>query len=566
MQALKYQENVVSTDVLIVGGGLAGLVAAVKLKEQREDLDVVVVDKGGVGWAGQVASGGGQMLALPPEIDLDVWIDSIVQRSEGLANRQWLNRYGSKNWEAHQQMLRWGVPYFTNTKGEIDLEDPTIIWKTKDRKANWATHKVLPQLKKLALAKGVKIINKIEVIDLLKYNDRITGAVGFDILTGESYVFKAKGTLIANGCCNFKVKKLFTMCCGEGVAAAYRAGCEHLHSEFQNGYHTASKGAELWWRGALHLYIKNAKGEQILEEAAPGEPESIYEHSIVIAKEMQAGRGPIYLDVTADHEGLDATAMTPALRWKESQGAFLSSIESIFLEKQGIDVRKQKVEWDLFFVSRLGNIRTDLDCKSPNVEGLWIAGDAMNSGISNMGAVPVSNWGTWGLTIAFTTGLIAAESIAKVVPDAPGPKIDKEQQDELRARLFAPMILEKGEYEPWDAINAVLRAVVPVKYNLFREQGRLEEALTMIEKVKEEVFPKVKAADPHELVKYHEAESMAICGEMILRSSLYRTESRGSHMREDYPERDDKNWLKWTVIQKEGERMALSTLPVPGNA
>ena len=92
MQASRSKENVVSTDVLVVGGGLAGLTAAVKLKEQREDLDILVVDKGGVGWAGQVPSGGGQVLALPPEIDLDAWVESVAPRGEGLANRQWIYR------------------------------------------------------------------------------------------------------------------------------------------------------------------------------------------------------------------------------------------------------------------------------------------------------------------------------------------------------------------------------------------------------------------------------------------------------------------------------------------
>jgi succinate dehydrogenase/fumarate reductase flavoprotein subunit len=89
--------------------------------------------------------------------------------------------------------------------------------------------------------------------------------------------------------------------------------------------------------------------------------------------------------------------------------------------------------------------------------------------------------------------------------------------------------------------------------------------LDIIEEVEKDMLPRVKAANPHELLRYHEAESMALCAEMTFRAALYRTESRGGHFREDYPERDDKNWLKWTIVERDGEKMALSTEPVPSS-
>jgi len=125
------------------------------------------------------------------------------------------------------------------------------------------------------------------------------------------------------------------------------------------------------------------------------------------------------------------------------------------------------------------------------------------------------------------------------------------------------MTAKKKEFEPWDAIYRIHQVVIPIKYNLIREGGRLKEGLSMIEEVQKEMLPRIKAGNPHELLRYHEAESMALCAEMVFRAALYRTESRGSHFREDYPERDDKNWLKWTIIEKDGDRMALSTEPVP---
>lgn len=71
------------------------------------------------------------------------------------------------------------------------------------------------------------------------------------------------------------------------------------------------------------------------------------------------------------------------------------------------------------------------------------------------------------------------------------------------------------------------------------------------------------AKDGHELAKCHEAKSMALCAEMVFRTALMREESRGGHQREDYPKRDDRNWLKWIVIKEDGGNIGLSTEPVP---
>jgi succinate dehydrogenase/fumarate reductase flavoprotein subunit len=181
------------------------------------------------------------------------------------------------------------------------------------------------------------------------------------------------------------------------------------------------------------------------------------------------------------------------------------------------------------------------------------------------GAMSANSYGRWGLPFAYVTALVAAKDIAKVVPETPKPKANLEEQKRLKDRLFAPMTLKKREFEPWDAILRIQQVVIPAQYALIREGNRLIKALQTIEEVQKEILPRVKAETPHDLVRYHEAQSLATCSEMLTRAALYRTESRGSHFREDYPERDDKNWLKWIIIQKDGDRMALSTMPVPGS-
>ena len=90
----------------------------------------------------------------------------------------------------------------------------------------------------------------------------------------------------------------------------------------------------------------------------------------------------------------------------------------------------------------------------------------------------------------------------------------------------------------------------------------MEEALSKIKEVQQRL-PELWAKDGHGLCKCHEVKSMAVCAEMSFRAALMRTESRGWHFREDYPERDDLNWRKWIVIKREAERMVLSIEPMP---
>jgi succinate dehydrogenase/fumarate reductase flavoprotein subunit len=85
----------------------------------------------------------------------------------------------------------------------------------------------------------------------------------------------------------------------------------------------------------------------------------------------------------------------------------------------------------------------------------------------------------------------------------------------------------------------------------------------MIEFYRDHFVPKMRAVDPHDLRNAHEVRNMVLGAEMMLRAALFRTESRGSFYREDYPRRDDENWLKWVVLKEDAGKMKLWTEPVP---
>ena len=139
--------------------------------------------------------------------------------------------------------------------------------------------------------------------------------------------------------------------------------------------------------------------------------------------------------------------------------------------------------------------------------------------------------------------------------------MNDEEIERFKEEVFAPLKSDKG-LSPDEAIYLIQDVVCKVKYNLRRSKDRLEEALSKIEEVQQRLS-ELHARDGHGLGKCHEAKSMALCAEMTLRAALMRTESRGSHFREDYPDRDDRNWLRWIIIKKKDGKMALSTEPVP---
>ena len=120
----------------------------------------------------------------------------------------------------------------------------------------------------------------------------------------------------------------------------------------------------------------------------------------------------------------------------------------------------------------------------------------------------------------------------------------------------------KGTVDAAEVTYRIHEAVVPMKYNRQREAGRMKEALVIVQDARNKLAH-VGAADFHDLARYHSAESMVTAAEFTYQAALMREESRAGHFREDFPQRDDKNWFKWITIQQKDGSPQLSTLPVP---
>jgi len=123
--------------------------------------------------------------------------------------------------------------------------------------------------------------------------------------------------------------------------------------------------------------------------------------------------------------------------------------------------------------------------------------------------------------------------------------------------------MQRGKaFLPGDAISALQEVTAPIKFNLRRSNERLNESIARVKELNEKL-PELTAKDLHYLSKCHEVRSMVLCAELTFRSALMREESRGSHFREDFPNRDDKNWLKWVIIKQDSGKMKLTAQPIP---
>jgi succinate dehydrogenase/fumarate reductase flavoprotein subunit len=128
--------------------------------------------------------------------------------------------------------------------------------------------------------------------------------------------------------------------------------------------------------------------------------------------------------------------------------------------------------------------------------------------------------------------------------------------------LIKPIKRQK-KVEPDEIVYDLQSILIPYQVCYIRSEERLQTALTKLEKIKEEKASDMGASNLRDLIKTIEVRNMVLIAEMILRAALFRKESRGFHYREDYPEKDHTNWLKWVMIEKQNQGMSLSTREIP---
>ncbi len=563
--------EVITIDMLIVGGSIGGLSTAIRAKEESPDLNILVVDKQTVGWSGAAPRGGMVIWVLSPEDDIERLMEFHVNNLGCFLNDQeLLFEYSRGAYNAIEKIAEWGVAMPRDDGGNIEI---TKVFQPPHFNPDYWSYvcvdtDLLVPLRKTARQKGVKILNKVQVVELLKEEDRVIGAVGFNIVDGRFYIFKAKTTVLANGLCGNR-EGLYAASCGEGVAAAYRAGAEMRNAEFSNmmmfgmrgGYTSVGTYYTISFinKPPMFTLMSNASGERLsnLYDTNPAGGNFL----LNIENEINEGRGPIYIDVEESMLKNQTDILETKSHWPRKK---FTSIERRHMDK----VKKYgknpipKAEAEFKVMSNCSPVKVDHHMKT-TLEGLWAIGDTSMGGSSWAGAIVAPPGGMCGsgLGNAMFAALRGAPSATRYALETETPEIKYSDVKSIKEKMFAPMGRKKG-LSPDEAILALKEATSPIKYYLHRNKTNLEKALSKIEEVKLKLSD-LYAEDYHGLCKCHEVSSMTLGPELNFMAALTRTESRGTHFREDYPERDDKNWLKWIIIKQEAGKMKAHTEPVP---
>lgn len=548
-------ELVVQADVLIIGGGSAGCMAAVKAKDADPALRVVVMEKAGLSRSGAITMGMDALnvVAIPGVSSPEDYVESMALACEGVLNAELCRIEAERSFSILKELEGWGVSFPRDESGQYRVHKVHA-------KGSFLVDMESPDLKEILARqvrkRGVEVLERTMATRLLSEGGAVNGAIGFNIRSGELVVCPAKSTLLTSGCAGrFGLPKSgylygtyeFPGNAGDGYSMAYRAGAKLTGFEYLQILPLIKdfNGPSLYVAQVRGARVVNALGERV--GGGLGEGEMVAMRAIY--EETRADRSPIYLDMTH----------LPEERIREIEAVMFGSERPTrreFFKSRGIDFRRQPVELHItepYLCSGHGLSGVVINEEAEtSLEGLYAAGD--------VAAVP---WQY--LTGALVFGTIAGENAASYASRRHMPEASRDTVQAERGRLLGHLNCEDGirphvfEYKLRRMVNDY---IAPPK-----SERKLETALWWIARFRRDL-PRVRAEDLHELMRAAELQCILDCAELSARASLERRESRWglAHYRVDHPERDDDNWLRHVILRRDtgtGE-MIVTTRPVVG--
>lgn len=539
------------TDVLIIGGGSAGMWAAKRVKEENENIDVLIVDKSASDWGGLMSMAGGDFDAVTPKDNLDDWVKDLVYYYDGLCDQELVETLFQGSYERLKEYERLGCEYAYDEQGDLKgipqrgLDHFKLCVAVKKGSGG---NEMTKALVKEMIRTKVRRVGRVMITHLLKQSGRVTGAVGFHCRDGEFYYIRAKAILMATGCNGWKASYGNNTATGEGTMLAYEAGVKLTNFEFARVWNVPKLFA---WEGQTVLLplgarFINAKGEDFMEKYSPvfGGNTDPHFTTIAMAKEIEAGNGPVYFD-TSGIAPENLPYVTPNSGWQVLNHEKLKAL--------GIDFFSGRTEWVPQVMATFGGMVADPYGRT-NVEGLFAAGRSrfIDSG---------TYIGGFDLSTTATSGYLAGKTLADaIVGQELAPELSDAALKAYQEEIYAPM---EQPGLGWKEVMRRLQEIIdPYNVCLIKSEDSLSRAMFYFQQAKEELVPRMGAADPHCLYKLYETRATALVTELYLTASLERRETRAGHYREDFPERDD-SLLGWIHLQKGETGIQTSFLPVP---
>lgn len=517
------------TDVLCVGGGIAGLMGAIRAAEFG--VSVVIAEKGNTLYSGSGRAGNDHFWAYIPEYhgpDIDLFIrESMLGQLgymlSGLPKnvvRTWVERSS----EMVELWNKFGIPMMQN--GKIDFSGHAFPGHMLTHvKYRGAIQKRI--LTEQALKRGVTIMDRVMVFDLLGDVQGVTGAVAIDTREDRFLVFRAKSIVLGTGLVIRMYPNViptmmanntrpFTVT-GDGRAMAYRLGAELSNMEMISnhaGVKNYARAGQGSWPGVCTGPDGKPTGKYLTKPDIRHGDIIMEVDKRIFQRHAQAGTGPVYMDCRgiSDHDyeylitGLENEGNTGLLE---------------HLKEEGIDLRKNALEFATYEIRCGGRIESNERAET-TIPGLFAAGEESTYSISG----------------AAVFGWIGGENAAKFARKRPANDEKAiETQIEERKRFVSHFLGNKGVTDWFDA-NTALSHTLADYAGPTRSETMLEAGLKHLRRLKEKLYTMVAARDRWELTRCLEVANLYDLGEILFVAALERKESRGLHQRVDYPYTD----------------------------
>ena len=535
--------RIFETDVLVVGSGGAGLRAAIEAK--RSDAKVILASKTPIGHGNCTTySGGGSAAAIEGLSEKEHF--EITMKTGRSINNENLVKVLVKDAPKELLGLRdFGVRLRTQ-RGSVNCEGKFPIVGLGYTKP----------LADTVWKMGIEVHEHTMILELIKEDNRIAGAMGLDFHKGEFVAFDTKAIILATGgggALYFRTDNPIHTT-GDGYALAFNLGLALQDMEFVQFYPLGTAEPNLPIHIVLTNFadeglILNSKGENIPKKyGITAKPIAVQARDLLsraITMEVVNGLGvdeAVFLDITkVAKERIEASYQ------KEMLMRTLHALER--------PIRIAPVCHHF-----MGGVAINPKCETA-IEGLYAAGEVTGGihGANRMGGNALSD--------IFVFGAIAGKQASQYTKCVEAIGIDQKTLKE-KATETAEMTSygekAKKRKRPNDLMKEI-KLLMWRKVGILRSEEKLREALWQIQEIKEEQVPTISAEKPRELLATLEIMNGLVVAEIVARSALHREESRGAHYRLDYPEQNDGKWLNNTIIIKRGAKPEITSRPTIDN-
>jgi len=544
-----------SYDVLVVGGGLAGIRAAIAVVEANPRLKVGMVSKVYPMRSHTVSAEGGAAAALRPEDSYENHAFDTIKGSDYLADQDVVEAFVREAPIELIQMEHWGCPWSRDPDGKISARPfgGMTTWRTcfaADKTGFHMLHTVFQTSLKYP---QIRRHDEAFVTKLLVEDGRCAGVVAIDMRSGRFDAITAKAVILATGGLG-RVYAFTTngnICTGDGMSLAYRAGVGLKDMEMVQFHPTGLPFTGILITEAVRGeggYLTNKDGERFLKRYVPNKmelgPRDII--SRAMTTEFEAGRGfegphGKYMHLDVRHLGEDTI---------DKKLPFMRELGREFV---GIDIVYDPIPVRPVQHYMMGGVEADISGVTP-LAGLYAAGECANVGL-NGGNRLGSNSLSECLVFGAAAGRAAAEYVGSAKAVGTNP-VASMLQDETK-RIEMDYLHKKSGEERIGVIREEMQLAMDEGAGVFRTRDSLEKLTKQLGALRDR-FGRIKIEDSSrtfntELMAALELDYMLEVADVIAYSALAREESRGAHARRDFPERDDERFLKHTIAHRTDE-------------